>query len=264
MRLRSCLNGNNVYGLEDIFLKKDVFSGFGGEMEESRRKKYVVVGIVILVVAAAIYFLRNTSVLDFNYLEELIESSGPLAPVVFGLFYVLITIFGVSAAWLTILAGTLFGPLEGLVIVVVSATISATLAFYIARYFREKFLSSSKIKDKRGRLREMVRKIESLSENHGFRAVVVLRLSFLPYILLSYAAGLVKNLRARDFILATLITNVFGSFFFIYFGDRLGSVISGDADMVTVLTLVVSVVLLVLFILFVPKVMKRFDGEKGK
>lgn len=40
---------------------------------------------------------------------------------------------------------------------------------------------------------------------------------------LSYAAGLVRTAKLRDFALATFLTNIIGGFVFVYFGDQLGS-----------------------------------------
>lgn len=70
-------------------------------------------------------------------------------------------------------------------------------------------------------LQSIVNVIEKNCKDNGFTAIAILRLSFMPYIILSYAAGLVKTLRFRDFILATFLTNIFGSFVFIILGASL-------------------------------------------
>jgi uncharacterized membrane protein YdjX (TVP38/TMEM64 family) len=232
------------------------------KMENKKLKKLLMLGVIGLCLLLIIYFLKNSILLDLNYLQSLIESSGIWAPIVFAILYILITIFGISAAIFTVLAGTIFGTLKGLIIVVISATVSGTIAFYIARNFRDKFISKEKNSTKKSILANLITRIELASEKNGFQIIAILRLSFLPYIPLSYAAGLVKKLKAIDFILATFITNIFGSFFFIYFGDRLSEIISGNMQVSTISTLIGSIIMLVLFIVFVPKLINKFMKNK--
>lgn len=228
-------------------------------MKENKIKKYSITGIILLLVILLIYILNMYDLVNPEKITSLVESSGMYAPIVFAFLYIIITTLGISAAFFTILAGALFGTFKGLIIVVISATIAADIAFYLARFFREKVIGNSKEKDKKNVINSLVNKIEKQAKDNGFITIAILRLSFFPYIPLSYAAGLVKNLRAIDFTLATFITNIFGSFVFIFLGDKLGDLIMGKFEMQTVLTLLFAIILLVLFIVFVPKIMKRFQ-----
>ena len=108
----------------------------------SKSKKYFSIVVLVFIFILMIYSIKNSGVLNFEYIQSIVENSGMWAPIVFGLIYILITIFGISAALFTVLAGTIFGTFNGLVIVVISATISATIAFYIARIFRQNFLEN--------------------------------------------------------------------------------------------------------------------------
>lgn len=222
-------------------------------------RKTIFVVSAILFFAVLIYTLNFFSLLDVNKIQSIVESSGIYAPIVFGVLYIGVTLTGVSAAFFTVLAGTLFGAVNGLIIVVLSATIAAAISFYIARFFRSKFLESKKSKKNKNILSNLIKKIEMNAKKNGFVTISILRLSFLPYIPLSYASGLVKNLKFSDFILATLITNVFGSFVFIFLGDRIKELLQGNFDIQTIITLLISIALLICFIVFVPKIAKRFQ-----
>lgn len=192
-------------------------------------------------------------VLTFKFQNEIlmfiksVESFGMYAPFVYSLMYIVLSIIGFPATVLTVFAGTLFGLKVGLIVVVVSATIAAMIAFLIARYFSGLFdnIRSEYVK-------KMIAKINKGSEKNGFYMMTILRLSFLPYIPLSYAAGLVKKMKLYHFTLATLITNIFASFAFIYLGM---SITEG-------LPFVILAIVLVVLIMNVPKLMKkvRQDG----
>lgn len=227
-----------------------------------KKIKFGFIGLVVVVVILFLgFFIQSQGLLSFDALTELIESTGIWAPIVFALFYIAITLIGISAAFFTVLAGTLFGTVNGLIIVVISATISATIAFFITRFLSKEFLSDKSSK-KQSVVHGLIEKIDKQVEKNGFYAITILRLSFLPYIPLSYASGLVKKLKASDFILATFITNIFGSFVFIFLGDRIGELLKENFEVGTLLTLGIAIVLLVAFIIVVPKVANKLRGKE--
>lgn len=204
--------------------------------------KFLFFGLLILLV---VFFVNNMEFLTLENLENFINSLGSWAIFVFFILYVVVTLFGFSAAVFTILAGTLFGVVNGLIIVVLAATLSASIAFFITRYF-SKYFNEGKIKNKT--VKNLVDKIEVQAEKNGFVAICILRLSFLPYIPLSYASGLVKNLKMRDFVLATFLTNIFGSFVFIFLG----------ASLMQSIPLFLLAIVLVLLFFQVPKLVKKY------
>ncbi len=68
---------------------------------------------------------------------------------------------------------------------------------------------------------------------------------------LSYAAGLVRTAKLKDFALATFLTNIIGSFSFVYFGSQL------DAGW-KALILPIGLILLTLLI---PKIVKKYQKK---
>jgi len=177
-----------------------------------------------------------------------IQNLGPLAPVAYGILYALISLTGLSTAALTILAGTLFGVQVAMIVVVVSATIGAMIAFYLARYLRQRFVSdTARSSNPDGRFQRFIQRIEDNAQQRGFMIIALMRLSFLPYIPVSYAAGAVKKLKARDFLLATFLTNIFGSFVFIFLG----------ASLTESWPLVLLAIVVLIGFLQIPKLIKR-------
>ena len=152
-------------------------------------------------------------------LLDFVRSFGIWAPIIFALIYYFATLFFFSAAILTIASGILFGKVWGSVLVVIAATAAAQTGFVLAHYYGSGVLSH--VGKQGGTIRSLVETINRRIEKNGFRSFFVLRCLFLPYMPLSYAAGLVEKAKARDFFFATLVTNAIFSPVFVLFGDAL-------------------------------------------
>jgi uncharacterized membrane protein YdjX (TVP38/TMEM64 family) len=127
------------------------------------------------------------------YLQKL----GPWAPFIFAGCYILSIVLFVPASVFTTLGGLIFGSWLGLLINVVSANIGGILSFLIARYL---------LRDAAGKILQKghFKKLDDKVEEHGFSILIYLRLMFVPFTYLSFAAGLSK-MKFRDFVTATLI-----------------------------------------------------------
>lgn len=163
--------------------------------------------------------------------------------VLYGILYAVATVAFLPATPLTILAGSLFGPVVGLMVVVLSATLGATIAFFIARFFGEgfvgRFLSTYATR--------VYAYDEKLSES-GFLAVLFLRLvPLFPFNGLNFLLGLTK-VRARDYFFGTLFGIIPGSFALVYFGNAL--------TMLSLVQILIGIGL-ILFILLLSIVLKR-------
>jgi len=209
------------------------------------QKNWMKLGILLLLILGIYLLYRYTPLAGFlqpSNLRSWIEGFGIFGPVIYGLLYVMLTVVLFPASVLTIMGGVIFGTLLGMFYTIIAATLAATVAFYIAKYFGrgvvERFL--------KGKLKTLDKKLEK----GGFYTMVILRLLYIPYIPLSYAAGFSK-MRARDFVLATFLTNIPGSFAFSYLGGSLGDPRS-----------IVFAVILVILVLMIPKVVKRFQKKK--
>ena len=200
--------------------------------------------IILLIVA---YIVLMSPLRDFITVENIIsfvDGFGMWGPLIFMLIYIIGLLVFVPATLFSIAGGFIFGLWEGVLYVVIAATIAASLGFLIARKFSSNwnFAKSNKLTTM------IVSTCEGHCEERGLQTFIILRLLYLPYMALSYAAGIVKTAKLRDFILATFLTNILGSFSFAYFGSQL------DAGFKA---LILPVVLIILTLL-VPMIVKKF------
>jgi uncharacterized membrane protein YdjX (TVP38/TMEM64 family) len=146
--------------------------------------------------------------------REFIEGFGNWAIVVYFLLVILNTITIMPPLVLTLLlAGVLFDPIKGIIVLWTSMVLGSIIAFSIARFIGQDFVSR-KLK---GRADEFN---EQLSEN-GFTIVLTIRLIGIPPPeLINYAAGLSK-ISFRDFVLAVMIGSMPVAVLFVLTGDRL-------------------------------------------
>jgi len=211
-------------------------------MKKNPWMKLGILGLIVVVLILLYQFTPIASYLQPTYIQDFIGQLGYFGPLVYGLLYVVLTVVFFPASLLTVSGGIIFGTLMGMIYTIIAATIAATVAFYIARYFGKEFAE----KLIKGRMEKVDKKLEK----GGFQAVAVLRLLYIPYIPLSYAAGLSK-VKTRDFVLATFLTNIPGSFAFSYLGGSLGDPRS-----------IILAIVLVVLVLMVPKVVKKFQKSK--
>jgi len=165
--------------------------------------KNIIKAIIILCISIIFIYLlfryqKRFTHVKLKDLRSYIISFGPYAAFVFIFLYTIkpILIFFPTLIF-TAVAGNIFGPLLGFFLTIIGLFTSATVAFYLSRTFGKSFAK----KITRGKLL----KLDENIEKHGFKIMLLMRLSTLfPYDPLSYAAGLTK-VSYVDFITATVI-----------------------------------------------------------
>ncbi len=179
------------------------------------RPKWASVLKAIVVIGATIVAYIYIPYTSPDEITRLMERAGAVAPAVF----ILVTavkpaIFFLPSLGLTIVAGTLFGPVWGTVYVIAGGAVSTIVGFYMTRLFA------------RGRIKEFLKTRErllSLDEKmttSGFKTTLMLRAFNLPWDVVSYGAGL-SGVRFKDFYLASLAAIVPVSFIYTYFGSSI-------------------------------------------
>lgn len=153
-----------------------------------------------------------TMAIGVGEVERAIAASGPLAPVVFVLAYVLCAVFFLPASILTVASGFLFGPVKGTAAVSVGSTIGATVAFLIGRYLARPWVASKAAKEPR------FRAIDTAVVSQGARIVFLLRLSPLfPYSLLNYGLSL-TSVPLGSYVIASWIGMLPGTIAYVALG----------------------------------------------
>jgi uncharacterized membrane protein YdjX (TVP38/TMEM64 family) len=176
-------------------------------------KKYRRLFIGVPVLLAAVYALKSFSLPDCTTIQAQIESWGLLAPIAFFLLYVLSTVAFIPGLIVTLLAGLIFGPWWGTLLVSLASTTGATLAFLISRYLArepiEAFLSKQ----------AWFTKFKSSVESDGFNFVIFARLvPLFPFNGLNYACGLVP-LKLGHYVVGSMLGMLPGTFAYVYLGS---------------------------------------------
>src|SRR3989338_4944933 len=176
----------------------------------------------ILIILTIIFLILRFSGVDFSGVtvesfKERINSFGIWGPVIYIILYVLRPLILFPAAVFSASAGAIWG-LKGLVYLLIGANLSAIAEFIIARYFAREAVEKL-IKGKFSGIDKQI-------EKRGFITVLLIRL--IPNVawdIQNLALGLTK-VKFRDYVLATLIGILPGSFALVYFGSSFISVIT--------------------------------------
>jgi uncharacterized membrane protein YdjX (TVP38/TMEM64 family) len=137
---------------------------------------------------------------------------GPLA---FLAVYLARPLIFFSASVLTVAGGFLFGAVTGIALVVLASNGSAMVAYGLARWLGGERRADP---DAAGRLARWARRLRDRS----FETVIVMRLVYLPYDLVSYLAGALR-IHPLAFLAGTAIGSAPATVAFVLFGASLES-----------------------------------------
>lgn len=162
------------------------------------------------------------------WLQEVVtwaRSAGIQGAAVYGLAYALLVVALVPGSVLTLGAGFLYGPVWGTLLISPASVAGATLSFLIARFFARGAVARRVAGDPR-----FARLDEAIGES-GLKLVALLRLSpVFPFSALNYGLG-VTRVRLRDYVLASFLGMLPGTFMYVYLGSMItevGQLFSGD------------------------------------
>ncbi|MFO7538276.1 MAG: TVP38/TMEM64 family protein [Chloroflexota bacterium] len=167
------------------------------------------------------------------------------------LIYLLRPLIFFPATLLTLLGGFLFGPIWGIIYVVLGSNGSALAAYFVARFFGQDLLPDQEDSQ------SFVNRYAQRLRDNSFETVLLMRLLFLPYDLVHYVAGFLR-IDWRAFILATAIGSIPGTISFVLLGSSFGTLDDLAAGQVSVnpWALGLSVVLIV-GSLIVSRILRR-------
>ncbi|MDX1619484.1 MAG: TVP38/TMEM64 family protein [Nitriliruptorales bacterium] len=166
-------------------------------------------------------------------IEAFIESAGPVAPIAFVLLYLVASILVFPGAVLTAAAGIVFGTWWGTLLSIIGATLGAAAAFELGRW-----LGRDLVERIAG---ERISQFDDWLERRGFTAVLYTRLvPIFPFNLLNYAAG-VSGVQRRDYLVATAVGIIPGTFAYAALGGNLDDPTSPEFIAAVVLVVVLAV-----------------------
>ncbi len=142
--------------------------------------------------------------------HEVLEA-GAWGPVVLFFVYLLSTIIPFPTAALALIAGSIYGPFQAFVLVLISLNAASTVSFFLGRFFGRHFLHEHE--------RGLVKEYDELMRNNGFLAVTIMRLVLVPHDIVSIASGM-SVMRYRAFALGTFIGTLPPIVTFVVLGDE--------------------------------------------
>jgi len=149
-----------------------------------------------------------------------VRSLGSLGVAIYALIYVGATLLVLPGSVLTLAAGFLYGPLWGTLLVSPVSVLSSTLAFLLGRSVAREWIQRRIAQNSR------FAAIDNAVAENGFKVVFLLRLSpIFPFALLNYALGLTR-VRLRDYVLASFLGMLPGTFLYVYLGSSVASLAS--------------------------------------
>ena len=150
------------------------------------------------------------------------------------------------ASILTIVGGILFGPVLGVLVVVLAANASAMVAYGVGRLLGHAPGTSDAVTGTEAT--SFVRRWSNRMRDSSFETVLIMRLLFLPYDLVNYVSGMLR-LQWLPFLLATALGSLPGTVSFVLLGasiDRVDEGIGGIDPATLGVGLVIFVVSLAL------------------
>jgi len=186
-----------------------------------------------------------------SYLADL----GPLAPLLFGVGYVVAALLFVPGALITIAGGTFFGASLGTLTVSLASTTAAALAFLLARGALRPRVESW------ARSRPRFQALDGAIEKQGWRVVGLLRLSpAMPFSLGNYLFGL-TSVRFLPYVLVSWIAMLPGTFLYVSIGAAGADAATGATDKGRIVLLVVGIVATVVVTVLLGRTAKRRLAE---
>jgi len=207
----------------------------------------IVAGIWISAIAAWQIYQSSNGLSTTETAQRFIDTVGESWWGVFAyvLVYLARPIVLFPASILTIAGGILFGPVVGVLVVVVAANASAMIAYGVGRLLGRAPGADDETSDD---TMSFVRRWSIRMRDNSFETVLIMRLLFLPYDLVNYVSGILR-LRWLPFLLATALGSLPGTVSFVLLGasiDRVDEGLGGIDPAILVVSVVIFVVSLVL------------------
>lgn len=167
--------------------------------------------LLVLLLAAAGVVALTVDLPSVSEIRAYVESTGPLAPLVFVLLYATVTLAPLPKNVLSAVGGLVFGLGLGSLLTYLAAMLGAVVAFVLGRV-----LGRSAVERFTG---TRVAEVDEMIERNGLVTVLLLRLvPVVPFTAINYTAGLTR-LRRRDYLLGTAVGIVPGTVAYVALGS---------------------------------------------
>ena len=215
-------------------------------------QKIAALAFWLLLLGAYVGFSWRNNLTPLGAVQALIAfiAGSVYGPLIYIAIYTVRPLTLFSATLLTLAGGFVFGPLWGMLYVVIGANLSALVAYGVGRFFGQGFFADGESSGLLARYAERLRR-------NSFESTFLMRLIFLPYDLVNYLAGFLR-INWQSFILATALGSLPGTLAFVLAGASIER-FDGGIPAFNPWTLVAAIVIF-LISLVLSRIFKRREG----
>ena len=225
----------------------------------AKPKSLLKLALLLGILSAALYVRLGTEFgesLTAPSIRDWVNSFGPaFAPLVYIGIYIVGTVLLVPGVLLSFGGAVLFGVYEGTLYTWIGATIGATLSFLLAKFLGRDFVDQLL----GGRFQEFERRLEK----HGFTSMLILRLiPLFPFTGINFASGLTR-IRFRDYVLATAIGILPGTFVYQFLFAKVNETITNEWQWSDIVELGIAIVLFIAFVWVGGWIARRMQNQES-
>lgn len=200
------------------------------------------------------FFTEEGRVLLQEKFQYYTQKVGLWGVFIFIAFYALSIMLFVPASVFTSIGGVIFGNWLGLLINFIGAIIGGVLSFFTARYLLRDM--AAKILQHRH-----FKKFDDKIAEHGFSVILYMRLMFVPFTYLSFAAGISK-IDFKSFFLGTLFGVAPGILVITFLAAAIKKIFLTYKSPLDLLRIdIILPVALFIFSFFIPPIIKHFRNK---
>ncbi len=225
------------------------------------KTKKIILGILFLALGAlAVWYFASQGISAHairTRFNVFIGRFGIWGGIVYMILYAVNTVTMIPPiAFISFIAGFLFGKVWGAVYLLGGALLGTSAAFFIARTLGRNVIKKI--------LRGRGRKLDAILRRRGFATVFFLRLiPVVPYEMLNYFSGL-SAMKFRHYFTATLLGSVPWVVAIVYFGDKASGIEKARDLLAPEFLIAAGVVLLIAAVPFLYKLFKKMNMKKKK
>lgn len=212
-------------------------------------QKVAALAFWVAIIGSGFAYAYSNNLSGADLLIQLIElMQTPIGPLIYILIYAIRPLTFLSAAVLTLAAGSIFGSgsvfnfVLAVIYTVIASHVSASVAYVVGRYFGEGL-----IKENDGEDAGFVQLWAKRMRDNTFEAVLTMRVTLLPFDLVSYLAGFLK-VNWLTFMLSSMLGSMAGTVALVSFGAALSieEIVAGKLPPPNLEVVAFGVVLLIL------------------
>ncbi|MEM8532857.1 MAG: TVP38/TMEM64 family protein [Chloroflexota bacterium] len=177
-------------------------------------QKLVAVGIWVALIGGLFAYINLNNLTITDALRNVVSlMQTPIGPLIYLLVYAIRPLAFFSAVVLTLAAGSIYGPILGVVYTVIASNTSATVAYFLGRFLGKGLIDETQSTG-------IVQRYAERMRNNSFETILIMRFIYLPYDLVNYLGGILR-IDYKSFILATILGSIPGTITFVLAGASL-------------------------------------------